>query len=298
MELTERMEHHYRPIWNPPALSRTWKPPVSDDDLWEMPKSSFKDGAEIGKEFVENMTDPKNIGLNPHRKNNLSALGSDGIGYLMMRSGGVRKLESASQIFRACVKHGRVPRTWKRSRTVFIYKKGLETLPEKWRPITITSCVYRIFTSMISELIQQHIHKAGRRKTFSMAQNGFVAGIQGCMEHAVLTREMIAHARRNRKNLHMVQIDFSDAFGSVPQEMIACNMIRMGLPVDIVNPAMDAYNGCETVMVTPGGESQPIGWAGGTVQGCPLSPALFNICLERFLGQWTAKSTKLAVSRS
>jgi hypothetical protein len=61
---------------------------------------------------------------------------------------------------------------------------------------------------MISEFLQQKVHKAGRRKIFSISQKGFIAGVQGCMEHAVLTREMIAHAKRLRKNLHMVQIAF------------------------------------------------------------------------------------------
>jgi hypothetical protein len=94
---------------------------------------------------------------------------------------------------------------------------------------------------------------------------------------------MIAHAKRHHKNLHMVQIDFSNAFGSVPQNMIEYNVLRMGIPEDIVNPVMDIYNGCETVIVTPAGQSEPIEWRSGTVQGCPLSPALFNICFDPFL---------------
>jgi hypothetical protein len=94
---------------------------------------------------------------------------------------------------------------------------------------------------------------------------------------------MIAHAKRGHKNLHMVQIDFSNAVGSVPQKMIEWNLIRMGIHAEIVAPVMDIYDGCETVIVTPGGESLPIQWTSGTVQGCPLSPALFNICLEPFL---------------
>jgi hypothetical protein len=125
---------------------------------------------------------------------------------------------------------------------------------------------------MISEFIQQHIHKCGRRKIFSAAQKGFAQGIQGCMEHAVLTREMIAHAKRHKKNIFMVQIDFSNAFGSVPQKMIDWNMRRMGIPDNIVDPVMDIYNGCETVIVTNAGPSNPIPWTSGTVQGCPLSP--------------------------
>jgi hypothetical protein len=94
---------------------------------------------------------------------------------------------------------------------------------------------------------------------------------------------MIAHAKRQHKNLHMVQIDFSNAFGSVPQKLIEYNMLRMGIPAEIVSPMMDIYDGCETVIVTPAGQSEPIQWTSGTVQGCPLSPALFNICIEPFL---------------
>jgi hypothetical protein len=84
-------------------------------------------------------------------------------------------------------------------------------------------------------------------------------------EHAVLTREIIAHAKRCRKNLHMVQIDFSNAFGSVPRQMIELNMVQMGIPVEVINPIMDIYQGCQTVIVTPGWESDPIDWTSGTV---------------------------------
>jgi hypothetical protein len=229
------------------------------------------------------MSDPKSIGSNLRRKYNLSALGLDGIGYLMLKMGGLPILQHIEHLFNSCIQHGQVPRTWKRSKNCFICKKGDQTQPENWRPITITTCTYRVFTSMISEFIQQQIHKSGRRKIFSASQKGFVMGIQGCMEHAVLTREMIGHAKRNRKNLFMVQIDFSNAFGSVPQQMIDWNMRRMGIPDEIVNPIMNIYDRCETVITTPGGESTPIQWTSGTVQGCPLSPVLFNICLEPFL---------------
>jgi hypothetical protein len=86
-----------------------------------------------------------------------------------------------------------------------------------------------------------------------------------------------------KKNLHMVQIDFSNAFGSVPQKLIQYNTELMGIPDNIISCVMDIYNGCSTVINVRTGESRPIEWRSGTVQGCPLSPALFNICLEPLL---------------
>jgi hypothetical protein len=61
-------------------------------------------------------------------------------------------------------------------------------------------------------------------------------------------------------------IQFSNAFGSVPQEMIGWNMIKMGIPATIVDPIMNIYEGCEIVIATPGVESEPISWTSGTVQ--------------------------------
>jgi hypothetical protein len=101
---------------------------------------------------------------------------------------------------------------------------------------------------------------------FSRAQKVFVQGQAGCMEYAVLIRELISHAQIHRKNLYVVQIDFSNASGSVPHDLVLSNMAAMGIPTTVI-----------------GGDTPSIPWAIGTVQGCPVSPTLFNICLESFL---------------
>jgi hypothetical protein len=101
------------------------------------------------------------------------------------------------------------------------------------------------------------------------------------MEHAGLTRELIAHAKRKKRNLYMVQIDLSN--GSVSQSVIEYKMGRMGIPETIISCVMDIHNGCPTVIMTPTGTTDPIPWTSGTVQGRRVSPALCNICLEPFL---------------
>jgi hypothetical protein len=47
--------------------------------MWAFPKAEFADNQEIDKEFREFMIEKKNIGQNLRRKNNLSALGLDGM---------------------------------------------------------------------------------------------------------------------------------------------------------------------------------------------------------------------------
>jgi hypothetical protein len=81
----------------------------------------------------------------------------------------------------------------------------------------------------------------------------------------------------------MIKIDSTNAFGSVPHGLIAYNMRCMGLPDIQIDTVMKIYEGASTVITVPMGTSAPIDWKNGKVQGCPLSPTLFNICLESFL---------------
>jgi hypothetical protein len=192
-------------------------------------------------------------------------------------------IEFIRQLFKRCVREGDVPDTWKQSKTVFLYKKGDSSDPKNWRPITITSCLYRLFMALNASFIQLKMHKQDNIRVFSNSQKGFVAGVPGCMEHAVMTRELLAHAITQKRDLHMIQIDFSNAFGSVPHGLIAFNMRCLGLPDILIDTVMNIYEGATTVIQVPTGVTGPIKWKSGTVQGCPLSPTLFNICLESYL---------------
>jgi hypothetical protein len=215
-------------------------------------------------------------------KHNLSTLGLDGIGYLHLKFGGDPMIKFLSLIFGDCVAERKVPQTWKSSRTVLLYKKGAEMEMKNWRPISITCCVYRLFTAMMTKWVQDE-HSTNKLQIFSRSQKGFVQGQAGCMEHAVLTREMISHATLHHQNLYMVQIDFSNAFGSVPHELILYNMYSMGLSFATVELVRDIYTDNRSKITLTGGETESIPWQSGTVQGCPLSPTVFNICLEGLL---------------
>jgi hypothetical protein len=229
------------------------------------------------------MTDGVNIARCLKTKNNLSALGPDEIGYLFLKLGNAPMIELIRQVFKRCVREGDVPDTWKQSKTVFLYEKGDSSVPSNWRPITITSCLYRLFMALNATFIQLKMHKQDNIRIFSNSQKVFVAGVPGCMEHAVMTRELMAHAINQKRDLHMIQIDFTNAFGSVPHGLTAFNMSSMGLPDILIDTVMNIHEGATTVITVPTGTTGPIEWKSGTVQGCPLSPTLFNICLESFL---------------
>jgi hypothetical protein len=118
---------------------------------------------------------------------------------------------------------------------------------------------------MITQWIQDQ-HSTNKLQIFSRTQKGFVQGQGGCMEHAVLTREMISHAKIHKKNLYMLQIDFSNAFGSVPHDLILSNLTAMGIQTTVTELVRNIYTDNSSKISLIGGDTPFIPWASGTVQ--------------------------------
>jgi hypothetical protein len=216
LQPVEVMARHYEPIWCPRETNEDGSPnlacyhyrPPGKDSPWTIKRDeATPDATRTYKKF---MTDGVNIARCLKSKNNFSALGPDGIGYLFLKLGNAAMIEFIRQVFKKCAKEGDVPDTWKQSKTVFLYKKGDSSIPSNWRLITITSCLYRLFMAMNATFIQLKMHKQDNIRVFSNSQKGFVAGVPGCMEHAVMTREPMAHAIHQKRDLYMIQIDFTN----------------------------------------------------------------------------------------
>jgi hypothetical protein len=107
---------------------------------------------------------------------------------------------------------------------------------------------------MITQWTQDQ-HSTNKLQIFSRAQKGFVQGQAGCMEHAVLTRELISHAQIHRKNLYMVQIDFSNAFGSVTHDLILSNMTAIGIPTTVTELVRNIYTTNTSKISLVGGDT-------------------------------------------
>jgi hypothetical protein len=83
---------------------------------------------------------------------------------------------------------------------------------------------------------------------------------------------MVSHGQIHKKNLYMAQID-----------LILTNMADMGIPPVVTDLVRNIYTDDSSNISLVGGDTPFIPWSSGTRHGCPLSPTLFNICLESFL---------------
>jgi hypothetical protein len=226
------------------------------------------------------MLDEKNIEAVINSRQDLSANGVDGIGYRIIKGAKKEGVKFIRLLVEACMRNGKIPESWKEARTILLYKKGDRDVIQNWRPISITNCVYRIFTCLMARSWQMVNSKV---QLFADSQKGFIQKTNGCSEHGIILNELLHDANRNKEALIVTAIDFTNAFGSVPHQLIMSTMQQRNFPEWTRRIVADMYNGASSVIEVQGRRSEKIPWKRGVKQGCPLSPLLFNLCLEPLL---------------
>jgi hypothetical protein len=204
-----------------------------------------------------------------------SAPGADRVEYRHLKSVD-SKGEVLCAIYNRCLIENDVPLKWKSSRTVLIHKKGDAADISNFRPIALMSCIYKIFMSILAD----------RLVTYSI-DNNYLSNSQksarpteGCYEHTFILQSLVLDAKRHQKNLFVAWLDLRNAFGSVPHEVISLTLSHLGVPDPIVNLVKNIYTNATTEINTPAGITPGIPIHAGVKQGCPLSPILFNLCIE------------------
>ena len=185
--------------------------------------------------------------------------------------------ELLALIFKICRRERRIPGPWKVSTTVLIYKKGEESLPSNWRPISLQNAIYKLYAAVWVRRFAEWARETG---AVSQSQKGFVPG-EGCLEHSFLMRSLTEDARRKRKFLHLVFFDLKNAFGSIPHQLLWFSLQRLGLPSEMMDVFRDVYQGSLFKVRSEDGLTDGIPQGRGVKQGCPLSPLLFNAALRR-----------------
>ena len=192
-------------------------------------------------------------------------------------------------IFNTCLRAQNVPDIWKRAVTVLIYKKGDPGDVSNFRPIALMSCIYKLFMGIIAKRLTRWSIDAG----ILSEEQKCARPTEGCYEHTYILKSLVGQARRNKKKLCVAWLDIRNAFGSVPHGTIVNTLRHIGVPDPIVSLIMNAYTGASTTIKSAAGETRSIPIQAGVKQGCPLSPILFNLCIELILRRVKSAAAKL-----
>ena len=182
-------------------------------------------------------------------------------------------------LFSAIIRKKMQPDAWRVFRTTLILKPGKENESEdvgNWRPIAILDTVYRIFSKLMNKRLMRWIREGNLMSNVQKA----IGQPDGCSEHNFILTSIEEEAKRNKKSVHMVWLDLTDAFGSVPHDLIWFTLEKMGLNVGTIDLFKDMYRDNKSVYQCGKIYSDEIELKQGVKQGCPLSMTLFCLSID------------------
>ena len=122
-------------------------------------------------------------------------------------------------IFKAMLKAGYVPKTWKFSYTLPVFKSGNKHDVTNYRPICICSCLPKVFDCLLTnELFSRLLGK------ISMFQHGFISG-RSTLTNLLIFNDFLSESFENRQQVDAISTDFSKAFDRVSHKRLTSNCL-------------------------------------------------------------------------
>ncbi|CAH2088198.1 unnamed protein product [Euphydryas editha] len=199
--------------------------------------------------------------------------GPDGLRNEVLIEGAKLLTGPLTRIFNSVLRTGIIPEQWLKSDITLLYKKGDPLDIANYRPISLLSSVYKLFTSIIHSKInsiidsKQTVEQAGFRPGFST------------IDHIHTIEQVIEKYSEFNKNLYIGFIDYTKAFDSIHHSSIWQALHNCQIDPTIVRTIRNIYqNSVSRVKLEVRGDEIKI--ARGVRQGDPLSPKLFIAVLQ------------------
>ncbi|GFW16088.1 retrovirus-related Pol polyprotein from type-2 retrotransposable element R2DM [Trichonephila clavipes] len=141
------------------------------------------------------------------------------------------------RVFNICLKLSDIPASWKSSRTLLIHKKGNVGQLENWRPISLSDTIYKLFAKCMARKLSDWCETF---EVISPCQKGF-SPHDGVLERNFLLTQHLESARRCHSDKFVAWLDISNAFGSVPRQVMIDALVACGVDQDFVSLICSIY---------------------------------------------------------
>jgi hypothetical protein len=207
---------------------------------------------------------------------NGKAFGHDRIINEMLKAAGPIIMRSLLKLFNLCLDTGYYPEGWCMGHIVPIFKSGDKSQLTNYRPITLSSCLGKLLSSVLKNRIENFLEI---NKVISNAQIGFRKGCR-TSDHILLLKALIDSYKQRRKHIYACFVDFASAFDTVWHQGLILKLHRIGLSNKIIKLLQCMYSNIQSCIKKQGVVSETFVCNKGTRQGCCLSPTLFNIYIN------------------
>ena len=188
-----------------------------------------------------------------------------------LKAGGYLLQKAIAERFTLYLKTAAIPKAWSISKTVLLKKKGDSEDLGNYRPITLLSQLYKLFTRLLLQRISHQLE-------FSREQAGFKAGFSA-QDHIHSLSQLLEKSKEYQIPVCLAFVDYRKAFDSVETTAVINALHEVGVNpayVDIVRRIGEE----STTDIQLSSEICHVKINRGVRQGDTISPKLFAATLE------------------
>ena len=209
---------------------------------------------------------------------NNTAAGPDEIPIQLIKNLGPKSKALLTNAIEQVIRTKNIPVGWRESKMNLIYKgKGDKDKTSSYRPVTVTSVIYRMAMQAIKLELSKWVEENG---VLGELQNGFRPGRRLEDNMFVLT-QCIEISVAQKRPLWIAFLDIKGAYDNVDRELLWDILQYEGIDDDFVELLREIYRDNQVQVAWEGRKgNEMVGIHQGLKQGCPLSPLLFTLYVK------------------
>lgn len=212
---------------------------------------------------------------------NGKACGVDHIPNEFLKNGGTALITSLVDMFNMCKTLEVYPDQWFQGYIKPIHKEGSKEILSNYRGITVTSNIYKVFTSIVENQFMRYLE-----------QENILGEMHGAyrrhrrLEDQVFILKGICNLRKRQKLKTWISfLDISKAFDTVNRERLFLLLWEKGIQGKAWRLIKGLYDKVENKVIFGAFESSWFETLNGVKQGCILSPTLFSLVMLDLIDQ-------------
>ena len=255
-QVVRRWKEYFEDLLNPVVLSS-----VEEAEMADSGGGPPITRAEVS-EAVRKLLGGKAPGVDEIRPEYLKSLDLQGLSWL-------------TRLCNIAWRSGTMPLEWQTGVVVPLFKKGDRRVWSNYRGITLLSLPGKVYSRVLEKRIRLLVEPRIQEE-----QCDFRPG-RGTLDQLYTLRRVFKGSWEFAQPVHMCFVDLEKAFDRVPRHILWGVLREYGVGGPLLRAVQSLYDRCRSLVRIAGSKSDWFPVHVGLRQGCPLSPVLFIIFMDR-----------------